>query len=215
MAQWLKNFGRRLCLVVATGLASWQTNWQERGWADEPGSQAIPSPLAEEAIEEILRLRRLLGTDEALPGINRGGGAATPDDQFRQALRALIERPAAAEPVVASPVPPDPPVPPRSIQAERLTRPVSETPRRLVRSRVQRSAALDDQTTLDSADADLIVVGSLRDTSRLLDNRAHDLDLEQRFDEAQRLRQLAARLRKDARRIEATVPSHENGFAPR
>jgi len=171
-------------------------------------SPALSAPLTPDAIEEILRLRRAMGVSESLQvGPKDGGAPLSPDDQFRQALLTL-----------AGQAPSLPPAP-AAVQAARpqsidslpppVVDPTAERDRAVELIPAQGSAKSPGDESLESFGADMIVVASLRDTSRMLDSRAHDLDEARRFDEADKLRRLAARLRKEARRIESTVMAHE------
>lgn len=212
---------RFACLVLMTGFVTWPTAAQ----ADPPTSvqrppvarapvpavrqaptqslEALPAPLSQEAIEEILRLRRALGVGGVVPSNAKEGTAVAPDDQFRQALLTLAGQssyplPAPVQPTRPLPIDNAPPV----------VEPTTEPPRVVELFPAQPSASETADAILASSTADLAIVVSLRNTSRQLDSRAHDLDAEQRFDEAEKLRQLAARLRKDARRIESTALAH-------
>jgi len=170
-------------------------------------SPALPAPLTPDAIEEILRLRRAIGMSESLRVGTKDDAPLSPDDQFRQALLTL-----------AGQAPSLPPAP-AAVQAARpqsidslpppVVDPTAERDRAVELIPAQGSAKSPGDESLESFGADMIVVASLRDTSRMLDSRAHDLDEARRFDEADKLRRLAARLRKEARRIESTVMAHE------
>lgn len=183
-----------------------------------PSLDELPAPLAAEAIEEILRLRRAISAAAPGDGGKAGSGLA-PDDQFRQALLSLTGQPTAL-PLVAPTTPPQStPAGPTEAEAREVgTRP--ETGEREVgpehRPRTFPPVGGSDETSPDPVDdaGDLALVATLRDTSRLLDNRAHDYDALQRFDEAERLRSLAVRLRKDARRIESTALARDAARAP-
>jgi len=155
---------------------------------------SIPAPLGADAIEEILRLRRSLSGGDDSRGSTKEGQNQAADEQFRQALRSLGDQPRSSPPLPA----PTAEVPPLVEPTNEPNGAVEFIPDRLPSSHA-------DHDVLESCAADMAVVATLRDTSRLLDNRAHDLDAERRFDEAEKLRQLAARVRKDARRIESTA----------
>lgn len=183
-----------------------------------PSLDELPAPLAAEAIEEILRLRRAISAAAPADGGKAGSGLA-PDDQFRQALLSLTGQPTAL-PLVAPTTPPQStPAGPTEAEAREVgTRP--ETGEQEVGPEhhprtfppAERGGATSPEPVAEAGD--LALVATLRDTSRLLDNRAHDYDAERRFDEAERLRSLAARLRKDARRIESTALAREAAHVP-
>lgn len=183
-----------------------------------PSLDELPAPLAAEAIEEILRLRRAISAAAPADGGKTSSGLA-PDDQFRQALLSLTGQPAAL-PLVAPTTPPQstPTGPTEAEAREAMTRPETGErevgPEHLPRTfpPVGRGSATSPEP-VDEA-SDLALVATLRDTSRLLDNRAHDYDAERRFDEAERLRSLAARLRKDARQIKSSALAREAAHAP-
>lgn len=168
----------------------------------------IPAPLAAEAVEEILRLRRLLGTADLLPGGARSGSAHAHDEQFRQALQSLVGQP--VESTAPRTIAPES----RAERLPELMAPNTGAGRFRVRTQVRQASGDENEAILESSSADLEVVASLRETSRMLDNRAHDLDAEQRFNEAEKLRQLSGRLRKEARRIESTARAYEASVTP-
>lgn len=163
---------------------------------------ATPSmPLAPEAIDEILRLRRLIGGDSNRPA---GAERLASEEQFREALRELSgggpKRSAVPTSEAADAAP--------RLDEARHTK--GDEPELI--PAVPRTELTDSPPPAPGAhdleygvDPDRLLIAQMRDTSRAMDNRAHDYEAERRFDEADTLRRLAGRLRRTARDLERTA----------
>ena len=192
-----------ILLILAAGVAAWHAVAR----ADKPESKE--TRLSPEVVEDILRLRRsLLGNSPGAPSPN----LLATEEQFKAALSQLSSDAVAVNPPI-NPPPTLPYIPDTPNEAVPVPSPIPEPPNSPVWPVVPRQSSNatpplyspvpsdhDPLVELEEADPDEAIVAALRNTSRMLDNRAHDLDAEHRFDEAKQLRKLAARLRKDARK---------------
>ncbi|MFO0818886.1 MAG: hypothetical protein U1A77_13145 [Pirellulales bacterium] len=180
----LARSGDPIPMPVATPTAK-PADQPHRADRTKPADPAPNAQTPQDAmLEDIVRLRRALGG----PLIEDPAG----DRAFAEALRDLTRPPMSA-----------PRLPPLTNTApnERLN--VEETPRLPLLEQSPNSDEVVVPAPAMLAHSPLAdVLSSLRNTSRELDMRAHDLDELRSHEDADRVRRIAKRLRRDVRQLE-------------